>query len=238
MNFQETYQQLSSIFENKEINYNLINELKESKNMEINKEIKKCLLEFLIDPDDKKLNIKSENDFWFINVNDKFFIQKYIDLMIDVIKTENSKNINIFKKMEIFINSNIGNKLIYIFSIISRLGEPKYAYLQFLGFIIGENKDFIKKKYLQSVENLLKKVESNISNINTKMPISSLDENILEILNLYFFYKVFNEKDKDIISSIEKPLVNSNNDFNKIIYYNIIEKNKLLLCVFVLNEEL
>ena len=238
MNFQETYQQLSNIFENKEINYNLINELKESKNMEINKEIKKCLLEFLIDPDDKKLNIKSENDFWFINVNDKFFIQKYIDLMIDLIKTENSENINIFKKMEIFINSNIGNKLIYIFSIISRFDEPKYVYLQFLGFIIGENKDFIKKKYLQGVENLLKKVESNISDINNKMPISSLDENILEILNLYFFYKVFNEKDKDIISSIEKPLVNSNNDFNKIIYYNIIENNKLLLCVFVLNEEI
>ena len=70
------------------------------------------------------------------------------------------------------------------------------------------------------------------------MPISSLDENILEILNLYFFYKVFNDKDKDIISSIEKPLVDSNNDFNKIIYYNIIDKNKLLLCVFILNEEI
>ena len=219
MNFQETYQQLSNIFEDKEINNNLINELKESKDMEISKEIKKCLLEFLIDPDDKKLNIKSENDFWFINANDDnlFLIQKYIDLMINLIKTENSENINIFKKMEIFINSNIGNKLIYIFSIISRLGEPKYAYLQFLGFIIGENKDFIKKKYLQRVENLLKKVESNIFDINTEMPISSLDENILEILNLYFFYKVFNDKDKDIISSIEKPLVGSNNDFNKII---------------------
>ena len=68
------------------------------------------------------------------------------------------------------------------------------------------------------------------------MPISSLNENTLEVLNLYFFFKIFKKKDKTSINSIENALIDSNSNLNKIIYYHKIEKIKLLKNIFFINN--
>ena len=238
MNFQETYQQLNQIFEQKEINNELLAELKNRRIAEIKTTLKIYLLEFLIDPEDKKATIKTEKDFWFYNENAETtnLINKYIELMINLIKTDKFFSINIFKDMEIFINSNIGNKIIYMFSILNILDLPDNIYLLFLGFILGEKKDFIKKNYISNLKDLLGIIKSNILNINEQMPISLLDENNLEILNLYFFFKMFKPRDKISIDSIENALFSFDSNFNKIIYYYKIEKSKLLENIFFIEN--
>ena len=151
MNLDETYQQLKQVFEQKEINNDLLNELKKRSIAEIKTTIKIYLLEFLIDPEDKKAVIKNEKDLWIIddNVENINLLNKYIELMINLIKQDNFFSINIFENMEIFINSNIGNKIIYMFSILNLLDLPDNIYLLFLGFIRRKKKILSKKNIFQ-----------------------------------------------------------------------------------------
>ena len=241
MNFNETFQQLKQTFGRNEINNKLLNELKNGSIVDIKNTLKIYLLEFLIAPEDKKAAIKNEKDLWLFNNNAEKnnLPNKYIELMINLIKADKFSSINIFQDIEIFINSNIGNKIIYMFSILNILNLSDDIYLLFLGFILGEKKDFIKNNYISNLQDLLGKINSNIYNINTQMPISSLDESNLEILNLYFFFKIFNKKDKNSIDSLENALFSFEPNFNNIIYYYKVQKIKLLENIFfIINNKL
>ena len=59
----------------------------------------------------------------------------------------------------------------------------------FLGFIIGDEENFIKKKYIHNLQYLLSigKFKNNV--INADMPIYELNEKVLEILNLCLYLK-------------------------------------------------
>ena len=66
MNFDEVCQHLIQIFEKKEINYKLFVELKQESVSKLKTIYKIYLLEFFIEPEDKKIAIKNKNDFWFL----------------------------------------------------------------------------------------------------------------------------------------------------------------------------
>ena len=234
MNFDEVCQHLIQIFEKKEINYKLFVELKQESVSKLKTIYKIYLLEFFIDPEDKKIAIKNKNDFWFLkeNMDNLNLVYKYIKLMIKLIQTKESSSINIYQELEIFINTTIGNKILYIISIINKLNLPSNIYLLFIGFILGERKDFIKKNYIANLQDLLKMIKSDIKNINPNMPITSLDENILEVLNLYFIFKLYKNKDKNSIESFENALINSLQNFNINIFYHKIHKSKLIGFLF------
>jgi len=135
MNFDEVCQNFFKIFENKEINYELFEELKQEKILKLKATYKIYLIDFFIDPEIKNV-VKNKNDFWFINEN----IYKYIELMIKLIQTEDMSSIYIYKELEIFINTEIGKRVLYIISIINRLNSTNNIYLLFVGFILGEKR--------------------------------------------------------------------------------------------------
>ena len=234
MNSDEVYQHLVQIFEKKEIDYKLFEELKQESVSKLKTIYKIYLLEFFSDPEDKKIVIKNKKDFWFLNenVDNLILVYKYIELMIKLIQTKESSSINIYQELEIFINTTIGNKVLYIMSIINKLNLPSNIYLLFIGFILGEKKDFIKKNYIANLQDLLQMIKSDIKNINPNMPITSLDENTLEILNLYFIFKIYKNKNKNTIESFEKALTNSLQNFDLNNYYYKIHKSKLINFLF------
>ena len=123
MNFDEVCQNFFKIFENKEINYELFEELKQEKILKLKATYKIYLIDFFIDPEIKNV-VKNKNDFWFINEN----IYKYIELMIKLIQTEDMSSIYIYKELEIFINTEIGKRVLYIISIINRLNSTNNIY--------------------------------------------------------------------------------------------------------------
>ena len=84
MNFDAVCQHLIQIFKKKEIDYKLFEELKQESVSKLNTTYKIYLLEFFIAPEDKKMVIKNNNDFWFLNenMNNLNLVYKYIDLMI------------------------------------------------------------------------------------------------------------------------------------------------------------
>ena len=127
--------------------------------------------------------------------------------MIKLIQTEDMSSINIYKELEIFINTEIGNRVLYIISIINRLNSTNNIYLLFVGFILGEKKDFIIKIFINNLEDLFNMIDSDIKNINLNMQISSLDEKTLEILNLYFIFKIYKMDEKNSIKLFENALL-------------------------------
>ena len=106
----------------------------------------------------------------------------------------------------------------------------------FLGFIIGGKKQIIKKNYIANLQDLLGMIKSKILKVNAQMPIYLLNENTLEILNIYFFFKIFKKADKKAIDSIENALIHQNPNFDKNIYYEKIEKSYFLDSIFFLEN--
>ena len=204
MNFDGICQNFFKIFENKEINYELIEELKQEKISKLKETYKLYLLEFFIDPEIKNV-VNNKSDFWFRNENVKNLnlIYKYIELMVKLIQTEDMSSINIYKELEIFINTEIGNRVLYMISIINRLNSTNNIYLLFVGFILGEKKDFIIKIFINNLEDLFNMIDSDIKNTNLNMQISSLDEKTLEILNLYFIFKIYKMNEKNSIKLLK-----------------------------------
>ena len=123
--------------------------------------------------------------------------------MIKLIQTEDMSSINIYKELEIFINTEIGNRVLYMISIINRLNSTNNIYLLFVGFILGEKKDFIIKIFINNLEDLFNMIDSDIKNTNLNMQISSLDEKTLEILNLYFIFKIYKMNEKNSIKLLK-----------------------------------
>ena len=100
----------------------------------------------------------------------------------------------------------------------------------FVGFILGEKKYFIIKNYINNLQDLLNMIGSDIKNINLNMQISSLDEKTLEILNLYFIFKIYKMDENNSIKLLENALTHTKFDID--IYYNKIHKNKLFDFLF------
>ena len=189
----------------------------------------------MLNQDDVNHFIKSSNDIWFIKdkASNIDLIIKYIELMINLIKTDDFSKINIYKEIEIFINTEIGNKLIYIISIINKLYLPEQINLLFIGFLLGEKKEFIKTNYLKNFQNLLSLAGSDIV-INSQMKIFSLSEEILEVLNLFIFFLINIEEDKNSINSLKKFLISplESDEININIYYKKLENYGMIEKLF------
>ena len=185
MDSPDIYQLICEIFKEKEINYDLMVKLNQKSTSDIKTTIKIYLLQFLFDQEDKTAHILNKNDVWFIRENPENvnMINKYIILLNNIIKRDDISSIDIIKEIESFIDTDIGTKLIYIISILNKFNLQNIIYLKFLGFIIGEKKDFIKRNYLLNLQNLLEQVDTP-----SKIYINSTSENTLEILNLYIFF--------------------------------------------------
>lgn len=235
MDSPDIYQLICEIFKKEKIGYDLMLKLNLKSISDTKTTIKKYLLQFLIDPEDKITHIQNKNDIWFIKENpgNIDIINKYIKLLSNIIKKDDISNIDIIKEIEPFIDTDIGTKLIYIISILNKFILPNIIYLQFLGFIIGEKKDFIKRNYLLNLQNLLKQFDTS-----SKIYIHSTSENTLEIFNLYILFKEFLSKDKNYISSLKNALntLDYSKDFNISIYYNKLIKEELLDKLFFNDE--
>ena len=64
--------------------------------------------------------------------------------MINLSKKEDHSKVNIYKEVELFINTEIGNKLVYMISLLNKLNLSPPIILLFIGFLLGEKKDFIR----------------------------------------------------------------------------------------------
>ena len=136
MDSNEIIQKLNKVFEQQEINYELLNKL-EQKTVHLNKNtLKVHLLYFLIDKDDKTASIKIQNDLWSIkeNTDNISLIIQYINFMINLIKKDDYINMNIYEEMEEFVKTDIGNRLIYILSIINKCYVSDWTNFLFLCF--------------------------------------------------------------------------------------------------------
>ena len=239
MNSDDLLERLYRTFNQRDINYDLVTTLQKENVFDTKNTIKIFLVQFLIVHEDKTAHIKNKDDLWFIreNVDNLDIIRHYIELLIDLTEREEHLNIDIIKEIEPFMNTEIGTKLIYLISLLNKCNLPSIIYLLYLGFIIGENQEFIKNNYLSNLLDLLKSVKSSISHIEPKMQIYSLSEKALEIMNLYFFAKVFLSEEKTFINSIEKKLIDSDYDENDLkLYYINLEKEKLLGHIFAGKE--
>lgn len=145
--------------------------------------------------------------------------------MINLLQKEKPSETKVYEEIEIFFDSEIGNKLFYIISILKKIYVPEHNNLLFIGFLLGEKKEFIQKNYLKNLQDLLIIANSDI-NIKKQMMITYLKEEILEIINLYIF---FIQIDANPIIPIENYLIGyeqSNFNINK--YYKKLEKYQLL----------
>ena len=235
MDSPDIYQLICEIFKEKEINYDLMVKLNQKNISDIKTTIKIYLLQFLFDQEEKAIHILNKNDIWFIRENPENvnMINKYIILLNNIIKKDDISSIDIIKEIESFINTNIGTKLIYIISILNKFNLQNIIYLKFLGFIIGEKKDFIKRNYLLNLQNLLEQVDTP-----SKIYSNSTSENTLEILNLYIFFKEFLSYEKNYISSLKNALntLDYSQDFNMNLYYIKLIKEELLDKLFFKEE--
>ena len=239
MNSDDLLERLYRTFNQRDINYDLVTTLQKENVFDTKNTIKIFLVQFLIVHEDKTAHIKNKDDLWFIreNVDNLDIIRHYIELLIDLTEREEHLNIDIIKEIEPFMNTEIGTKLVYLISLLNKCNLPSIIYLLYLGFIIGENQEFIKNNYLSNLLDLLKSVKSSISHVEPKMQIYSLSEKALEIMNLYFFAKVFLSEEKTFINSIEKKLIDSDYDENDLkLYYINLEKEKLLGYIFAGKE--
>ena len=236
----EIFQKLKQVFDQQDINHELLNKL-EQKTVHLNKNTLKIhLLYFLMDKNDKTASIKNPKDLWFIKENPdniKLIIQ-YVNFMINLINKDDYFNMNIYKEMEEFITTDISNKLIYILSITNNCSLNDWINFLFLGFVIGESKDFIRKNYIENLQDLLILIKSYIT-LNPNMSICSLEENILEVLNIYVFFKspLFKDKvDKESINSIENYLINCEYGLNIYSLYEKIIKENSISFLFIGDE--
>ena len=235
MNAKNLYEYLCQIFQEKCFSTKLINQLESENITEFKTTIKLYILKFLLNQDDVNHFIQSSNDIWFIKdkASNIDLIIKYIELMINLIKTDDFSKINIYKEIEIFINTEIGNKLIYIISIINKLYLPEQINLLFIGFLLGEKKEFIKTNYLKNFQNLLSLAGSDIV-INSQMKIFSLSEEILEVVNLFVFFLINIEEDKNSINSLKKFLISplESDEININVYYKKLENYGMIEKLF------
>ena len=240
MDLVEIYQIICEIFQKEKINYDLMIKLNQGTNSNVKTTLKIYLLQFLFDQEDTTAHIGNKNDIWFIKENPENInmINKYIIILNNLIKKDDISNIDITKEIESFIDTDIGTQLIYIISILNKFNLPNIIYLQFLGFIIGEKKDFIKRNYLLNLQNLIKQINQDVPDTHSKINIYSTSENSLELLNLYIFFKKFLNKEKGYIFQIKNDLntADDSQDFNKLLYYYTLIKEKLLDKLFFKEE--
>ena len=229
MNDTNIYETLCQIFQQKDIDNKLLKKLKLENLSETKATIKIYILEFLIDSEDKKSIIKDLNDIWFIKdkIEKVEIYFKYIEIMVNLLKEDDLSKVNIYKLIEIFIlDIEFGNKIFYLLSILNKFYLPDLVILLFIGFVLGEKKNFIKINYEINLQDLLLMLNSKCSSIDPKMNIFSLNEKILEMINMYVFFKIHLKKDNNSIDSLENYL-----------FYSIPEKldlnifyKKLELC--------
>ena len=240
MNVDNIYDSLSQIYQRKNFDNQLLNKLKSENLSKSSITIKIYILEFLIDQEDDLSSINNYNDIWFIkdNVTNVDIYLKYIELMINLIKEGNLAKINIYKEIEIFIDNNeYGNKIFYLLAILNKFYLPDLMILLFIGFVLGEKKEFIKKNYSKNVLYLCSTAKFKLNYIDFKANIFSLNEGVLEIINIYFFFKLYLKKDANSINSFENFLQNIfKDDFDLKVYYKKLEKSEMLQYIFY-NED-
>ena len=155
----------------------------------INNINKKYFLSFLIDENIPNNEISKYEDFWFMKNKPKNLemVKKYIDLSIDYIKSQ--KNVNTIQFCCSFLETNLEKKIIFMYLILDKYGLCDNIIYLFLGFIIGENENFIKQKYVQNLESLLRSANIRYNIITEDMPIYEINEKILETFNLCLYLK-------------------------------------------------
>ena len=147
MNAKNIFQTLCDTFQVNEINCELLKKLEFENVSKFQITIKSYLLQFLLDKEDKKANIIQSSDLWFIKekIHNENLIYNYIEVMIKFVKLKTVTKINIFKELEIFLNSEIGNEIFLMLSIVNKFFLPDTINLLFIGFVLGKKKNFIKK---------------------------------------------------------------------------------------------
>ena len=239
MNSSQIYQLIKEIFANKKINYKLLNKLKRKSVSDLKSTVKIYLLQFLFDKEDKTAHILNKNDLWFIkeNADNIDIINKYIVLLSNILKKDNLFNIDIIKEFELFINTDIGTKLVYIISILNQFNLSNIIYLLFLGFVIGEKKEFIKRNYITNLKDILKNINLDISSDSNRLYVYSLSERVLEILNLYICLNKYLAREKNYINKLRNVLLNADSqNCNLFVYYNKLAKEELLDFLFFKKE--
>ena len=235
MGTQNTFQVLSQIFERNRLDNKLLNKLKLKQVNDKKTTIKIYLLQFLLDPE-KDTSINSQNDLWYMkdNAENKNIINNYISLLIDLLKREENELDNeINKGLESFMETDMTNKIFYIFSILNKFNMTNIIYLLYLGFILGEKKDFIKNNYINNLRDLLFPMDTDFCDIISKRPAFLYNEKTLEILNLSIFFKLHLKDNYKSINSIKNYLINlGENDINISKYYFLLNKVNLLDSLF------
>ena len=229
MNANNIFQTLCDTFQVNEINCEILKKLEFENVFKFQITIKSYLLQFLLDKEDKKANIIQSSDLWFIKekIENENLIYNYIELMIKLIKLKKVTKINIFQELEIFLNSEIGNEIFLILSIVNKFFLPDIINLLFVGFVLGKKQNFIKKNYCQNLQDLLAMAESDIEDINSEMKIASINKEILETLNLYIVFILFKKKDRKSIRKLKNYLTNVNSETLDIYkYYQKLQKKK------------
>ena len=180
------FQKICQIYQTNQINSDLIKELSLHKE-DSNYTMKKYLLDFLYDINNNEISLNKNEDFWFIKekLNNKNIILKYVNLIIDAI--QNNKKINGIEFCSHFFDTDVENKIVLIYLILDKFGLHDTIITLFVGFILGDNKDFIKRNYFDNIYFLLKIVEPNLIQLKEDMPIFNISEKILEIINIYLY---------------------------------------------------
>ena len=235
MNASNIYPKLCEIFKENEINFELLNNLELENISNTQNTIKIYILQFLIDKNDKKANIKESCDIWFIKDKDQkeFLIYNYIELLTKLAKLKDLSKINLYQDLEIFINSQIGAEVFFILSIVNKFFLPDIINLLFVGFVLGCEKEFIKKNYIKNLGDLLFMVKSDII-IDPEMNIASINKENLEALNLYIFFLLYKKKDEKSIFELKNYLTDTNPatiDIYK--YYQNAQKSKMFKLIFI-----
>ena len=179
------FEEICKIYSSDNINLSLAKGL----NANINNINKKYFLSFLIDENIPNNEISKYEDFWFMKNKPKNLemVKKYIDLSIDYIKSQ--KNVNTIQFCCSFLETNLEKKIIFMYLILDKCGLCDNIIYLFLGFIIGENENFIKQKYIQNLESLLGLANINYNIITEDMPIYEINEKMLETFNLCLYLK-------------------------------------------------
>ena len=198
MNKEDIFQDLKDIYQTSIINADIYEKLQN--NIEDNIEIyiiKKYLLLFLINTEDRTQMIKDYDNLWFVKEKtDKYeLIQKYLELKIDYIKGK--IKLTILSIISSFLNTIIEKKIIYIYLIIDKCELSDMLILLFIGFILGVEQKFIKELYIGSISTiLLNFTKLEIKNQNKHLPFYDIKDKVFEIINLYIFLNQKKGKEK------------------------------------------
>ena len=198
MNKEDIFQDLKDIYQTSIINADIYEKLQN--NIEDNIEIyiiKKNLLLFLINTEDRTQMIQDYDNLWFVKEKtDKYeLIQKYLELTIDYIKGK--IKLTILSIISSFLNTIIEKKIIYIYLIIDKCELSDMLILLFIGFILGVEQKFIKELYIESISTiLLNFTKLEIKNKNKHLPFYDIKDKVFEIINLYIFLNQKKGKEK------------------------------------------